>query len=249
MSEYDNNKDYVFPYHWSIKEHDFYDSGVMYFGYLKIISEQMAKLGCQGKKHLDVGCGDGRATSFFCSNNQLESKGIDISSRAIAFAKLMGEHPKIEFSNENLFDLSEKYDLVTAVEVLEHIDKEMLPDFIRKISQLVNSNGYFICSVPSWNIPTSLHSGHVQHFDAQTLQALLSQGSFSKTNIIYQHNMKYSFFQNKNPLFRGFYSLLRNKYYTINAVERKLAKLYYRFCNVCNSEQDAGRLICIAQRA
>lgn len=248
MNNYDNNKDYVFPYHWAIKENDFYDSGVMYFGYLKIISEQISKLGCNGKKHLDVGCGDGRATSFFGNNNKLKSKGIDISTRAIAFANLMADYNEVKFSTENVFDIDSSFELITAVEVLEHIDRNSLLEFTKKICNIVEDNGYFICSVPSVNIPTSLHRGHVQHFNSGSISSLLTNAGFTKIELIYQHNMDFSFFLTKNKIFKMLYSLAKNRYYRINAFEGILSRQYYRKWNLCKSEHNAARIICIAQK-
>jgi 2-polyprenyl-3-methyl-5-hydroxy-6-metoxy-1,4-benzoquinol methylase len=248
MSNYDNNKDYYYPYHWTINENDFFYSGVMYFGYLRIISDKISKLGCNGKNHLDIGCGDGRATSFLCKKNNLVSKGIDISSRAIAFAKLMDDSGDITFSSEDLFTIDVKYDIVTAVEVLEHIDINTLSKFTSKICQLINNNGYFICSVPSINLPTSLHRGHVQHFDSESIASLLIDSGFRNLEMFYQHNMNFSFFFTKNILIRILYSMIKNRYFTINAFEGILSRQYYKKWNVCQSEHNAARIICVAQK-
>lgn len=248
MEKYDNNKDYFTPYHWVIKENDFFYSGVMYFGYLKIISEIITQLNLNGKSHLDVGCGDGRGTSYFHTNNNLISKGIDLSDRAISFAKLMNEGNNIQFSTENLFDIDTKYDLITAVEVLEHIEINVIEDFTKKIYETVNDCGYFIFSVPSVNIPTSLHRGHVQHFNKENLVSLLKNAGFTQVETLFQHNMNFSFFLTKNPIVKIIYSLIKNRYYTLNALQGLLSRAYYMRWNRCEDEHNAARIICIAKK-
>ena len=55
-----------------------------------------------------------------------------------------------------------KYDVVTSVEVLEHIPPDKLNQFVHSIADLLNDNGYFILTVPHKN--KQLNEKHYQHF-------------------------------------------------------------------------------------
>lgn len=248
MNDYDNDNDYHLPYHWFIREYDFYNNGVMYFGYLRLISEVIEQYNLNNKKHLDVGCGDGRATYYIASNNNTVSTGTDISKRAIAFARLICENNDICFINENIHELYDKYDLITTVEVLEHIPIDHINGFVTKISELLVDEGYFIGSVPSKNLPLYLHKGHVQHFTEKSITDVLVNTGFEVIEIIYQYNMKYSNFMTKNRIVNMLYLLLNNKYYTIKRLEGVLARTFYKYFNRCSTEDIAARYIFVAKK-
>jgi len=249
-NNYDNNVDYFLPYHWTIREHDFFTSGVMYFGYLKIIDSLIKKYtNTEQIKHLDIGCGDGRATLYFNDNNpNLESTGIDLSDRAIAYAKLLDISQKVNFTTKNLFEIDEKYNLISMVEVLEHIDIDILENFLKHVNKILLVDGLLILSVPSLNLPTYLHKGHIQHFSENSLRALLGKSDFEITQTTYQHNMNYSFFLSKNLIVRAVYKLIKNKFYTLNIIEKVLYRIYYKFWNIVKKENDAARIIMVCKK-
>jgi len=237
-TQYDNEQDYFLPYHWLIKRNDFYNGGVEYFGYLEIIKRIIFdKFKNRRGYHLDIGCGDGKALDFIVSNTNLKSTGIDLSNRAVNFAKMMCRSKVHTFRVQNLFEIEDKYDLITAIEVLEHIEKDELNLFVRKISMLLDTYGYFICSVP-----------HVQHFSSSSLKKVLLKNGFNNVEMIFQHNMKYDFRFTKNKLWKAIFKLLKNKYFTITIFEKYLCNKYFQKWNIVKSEREAGRLICIAQK-
>ena len=138
--------------------------------------------------HIDVGCGNGALTIKFCKFFN-KSLGIDLSEDGIKFAKKY-ENEKIKFKNESLENLiknEEKFDFVTAIEVIEHQYDPM--DFIIKLSKITNKNGYIIISTPYHgyfkNLLISLLNlndkhytvlwkhGHIKFFSVKTFKKLI----------------------------------------------------------------------------
>lgn len=117
---------------------------------------------------LDIGCGDGRLLGLL--NKSISKKtGVDLSKRAIDFAR--GFHPEIEFLAVDADQLKEKFDIVVAMEVLEHISDEDISDFFKKMENRINEYGHIIISVPTKVIP--LNKKHYRHYDLELFQKQL----------------------------------------------------------------------------
>jgi len=95
-------------------------------------------------KILDIGCGGGILTEPL-SRLGAKVTGIDTNKKAINIAK---EHAKksklkINYYNTNIseFTTTNKFDLITCMEVLEHVDN--LEIMIKQIRKLLKNNGLF----------------------------------------------------------------------------------------------------------
>jgi len=77
--------------------------------------------------------------------------------------------------------LTDKYDIATAIEVLEHIHPQELKHFVEAIHSVVADDGYFILTVP--HINKSLNPKHYQHFSGKSIVNALSP-YFSNFKII-----------------------------------------------------------------
>src|SRR3546814_6730143 len=89
--------------------------------------------------------------------------GVDRSPRAIRFARAF--HPDIDFRVGDASSLSDQFDLVTAIEVLEHVPNDELPAFIRALRDRCRPGGYLIVSVPSALMP--VQSKHFRHYRSE----------------------------------------------------------------------------------
>jgi 2-polyprenyl-3-methyl-5-hydroxy-6-metoxy-1,4-benzoquinol methylase len=90
---------------------------------------------------LDMGC----ATGWF--TNRLshigEATGIDLSSSAIAMAKV--QYPDVRFIAGNLYEypfLAGSFDIVVSQEVIAHVDDQVL--FLERIADVLRPGGYFV---------------------------------------------------------------------------------------------------------
>jgi len=114
------------------------------------------------KKHLDVGCGDGVRIRMVKPEGEII--GVDTDGDMLEAAKKRG----ITTFRENVESLDfpdESFDLVTAIEVFEHIEHPVLA--FAEIYRVLRPRGFFVCVTPSdsllfqviWKVWTNLGMG------------------------------------------------------------------------------------------
>lgn len=89
---------------------------------------------------LEVGCGDGRMAKSIC--DKFDVVGIDIDKdriKAFPGKKIIADISRITIK-------SEKFDVVLAAEVLEHLDNEIFPLAMTEITRV--SRKYILITVP-----------------------------------------------------------------------------------------------------
>jgi SAM-dependent methyltransferase len=168
---------YRFPYHW------FPEQRLQKFEREEKQRIIIHLLEYYGKKrfqrYLDVGCGDGRWTSdlYEYLNKDVEAIGIDFSKCAIGFAKLIS--PDIDFRvhrGEMLPFETGSFDLVTAIEVIEHVDDGLEETFVSELHRVLRKDGVLLLTTPSWNLRLTHH--HFRHYSIERLQNLLGDAGF-----------------------------------------------------------------------
>lgn len=107
-------------------------------------------------KLLDVGCGGGIATTALYKAGIHNITGLDAAKENIEVAKLYAtqHHYNINYVNDIAENLTETYDIVICLEVLEHVDN--LSSFITTLSNLVNKGGLLIMSTINRNVKSYL---------------------------------------------------------------------------------------------
>ena len=115
----------------------------------------------KGKKVLDIGCGGGKFVNYLLSKN-VDSCGLEPSKPL--FEKYLKSSNK--FYNAAIEDFSKtsevKYDVVTVLDVLEHV--EYPSAFMDHITKLQAPNGYLIIEIPLLGSFLSSVSGKNWHF-------------------------------------------------------------------------------------
>jgi SAM-dependent methyltransferase len=105
---------------------------------------------------LEIGFGNG---SFFDYSKSIgwSISGIELipNLREIAEKNGFDTYKSISDLNNKV-----KFDLIVAFDVVEHIDSEDLVDFLKKIHNLLKSNGLFIMRVPNGSSPLGLANQH-----------------------------------------------------------------------------------------
>lgn len=161
---------YDFPYHYIPHFDDrgvpsrqrFLRWGLEYLCYMKHIADIIADKAPSSL--LDVGCGDGRLFSLL-EYDVPRRVGADLAERSIRFARAF--NPGVEFIVGDVGDLSEEFEMVTAVEVLEHIPDGDVPKFVRRLAARLKPGGELIVSVPS--SISSVEAKHYRHYSAEAL--------------------------------------------------------------------------------
>ncbi|MEK7681075.1 MAG: class I SAM-dependent methyltransferase [Patescibacteria group bacterium] len=104
----------------------------------------------KGKKLrvLDVGCGDGHLSAYMASLGHQVS-AIDTDASAIETAKSL--YNNVNFLNSDLSVVKDKFDVVTAFEVCEHVPDEK--NFTEQMREKLSENGLLVISVPNgWSL-------------------------------------------------------------------------------------------------
>ena len=98
-----------------------------------------------GKHVLDIGCRDGTLTKYFTTDNIV--MGLDIDRQMLAKAEKMLNIKTAVIDLNGEWTLHDKYDVIVAAEVIEHL---YYPDLIfQKVKAHLKPNGIFIGSVPN----------------------------------------------------------------------------------------------------
>ncbi len=154
--------------------------GFDYLCYQKHIHEKVVAMNPQSV--LEVGCGDGYFVGGLPSNVPVRV-GVDLSSKAVAFAKAF--HPDCTFYDQDVSTLEDTFDIVAAIEVIEHIPEEDLPDFFHALYERVNDNGKIIISVPTTVVP--LNKKHFRHYTIELLKKQLKQSGVNLAVLREEH--------------------------------------------------------------
>ncbi len=137
---------------------------------------------------LDVGCGVGA----FCQAAKLhgfEVAGIDVSATAVAEGQARGDVPLRVATLEEVVGAGERYDVVTAFEVLEHLSDPVA--FLSEARKLLGPGGHLFATVPRWDSPT-VHEAtrpdwlppiHVSFFTAAALAEAGRRAGFPSVEV------------------------------------------------------------------
>ncbi len=168
---------YEYPYHYiptwnenGFSQVHYWSWGFRYLGGMQIVLDQLEKYSFGSL--IDVGCGDGRFLGEVSKRYPNASlMGIDFSTRAIQLAGAM--NPGLNYKALNIIEepISDRFDAVTLIEVLEHIPPNEINSFLEAVANLLNQNGWFILTVPHTNL--GLQDKHYQHFTSRSLLELL----------------------------------------------------------------------------
>lgn len=240
--------EYEFPYHYvptvgeqGFRQHFYWSWGFRYLGGLQIAQELSFESTCESL--LDIGCGDGRFLQQVSSQyDGTRLLGIDYSQKAVSLAKALSPH--VEFQCLDILagePLSEEFDVVSLVEVIEHIPPESLPDFISKAAEYLNPTGRLVLTVPHVN--QIVGDKHFQHFDSVSLRALLDP---------HFTDIEFYPFDYPSRILGLWFRLLgrAGKYFIITwpPILNKFHAYYRRHCLYGKDESTCMRIACVAKR-
>lgn len=98
---------------------------------------------------LDVGCGTGRLLQEAQLWDQWKLFGLEPISRLAEYTKTKLNIPTYPISFEDFQEDGTRFDIITMWDVLEHLPSPA--SGIRKVTRLLNQDGYFIFTIPNLN--------------------------------------------------------------------------------------------------
>ncbi|MBL7996225.1 methyltransferase domain-containing protein [bacterium] len=118
---------------------------------LEKVKKLTSDIQLKGKIVLDIGCGSGMISSYFCeqrssvygidiSENMIQQANSYLQSRNLKATLGIGDATNLQFP-DNYFDV------ITCVSVLEWLDKDI--QAVREIRRVLKNNGIAIISVPN----------------------------------------------------------------------------------------------------
>jgi len=156
-------------------------------------------------KLLDIGCGEGVLLKL-AEEMGYEVYGCDISQTAIDYGRnILGLRNLFVGKVEELPSDWKGFSIITALEVLEHLDNPV--QFTCYVHNLLRDNGYFILSVPNYEYERKLKDSpypppfHLTLWTNQALEFLLRQNGFGKIKFGYTHDVYPSAFDLARRIF------------------------------------------------
>jgi len=218
---------YSFPHHYVPRYRNGF-STVVYSGfginYVSTIEFLLNKLNeLEFSSLCDIGTGDGRLVKEI--SETFPGKvifGLDYSEKAINIAK--GLNPFLNFIQANIINdnIEKKFDVLTLIEVFEHIPLNETKQFVSSLHKLLNKNGILLVTVP--HINKALSKKHYQHFSVNSLSDNFKE-YFSIEEIV-------TFEKIKNWRIFFFRRLLKNKLFILNnkSILNCIYRSYKRKC-------------------
>ena len=233
---------YEFPYHYipslingHFSQHLYWSWGYCYLGGVNLVLDLLANESFDSLA--DIGCGDGRLLREIARRfSDAKLVGFDYSEHAIKLAQAM--NPQLEYICRDICTEKpgdETYDVITLVEVLEHIPVNSAEEFIAACAGMQKSGNRIIITTPHKN--KKLQPKHYQHFDTASLTKILEP---------YYQIDRFIYFDKIAPISRRFINMiLSNRLFILNnhLLLDILFKLYSKRLLICK-ESKCGR-ICI----
>jgi SAM-dependent methyltransferase len=161
-----------------------------------LISDQISFMNRGSVKSiLDVGSGEGTITHFLAQKFPKASVlGVDFSESGIECARASYHLPNLSFKHDlDSRALAKKYDLVTAFEVLEHVEEWQ--DLLGRMADA--SKKYVLVSFPTGRMrPFERNVGHLRNFKKGEVEEFLATKGCKPVSVYYTGFPFY------NPLYR-----------------------------------------------
>ena len=170
--------EYQFPYHYIVEYEPIFAQskswtwGINYAATLELIISKLKPKNF--KSIVDIGTGDGRLVrelSRKYPNKKIT--GIEYSKRAAGLARAL--YPEGNFLCKDITKekIGINADVVTLIEVIEHIPPDKLKKFIESVGELLKKRGKLFVTAPHNNMP--VQRKHFQHFNSKKLKELFDR--------------------------------------------------------------------------
>lgn len=125
---------------------------------------------------LDAGCGVGYGSFLFSKAGAKKVVGIDISSEAIEYARVMYESSVVKFHTQDVEKISQtigQFERVVAFEVIEHLNDQNA--FLNGVKTVLSKNGVALFSTPNKERYLEKNKFHVHELTIKQFHVLLKK--------------------------------------------------------------------------
>ena len=133
---------------------------------------------------LDVGCGSGAMLVHLARFGR--PHGVDVNSEAVLRCQDRGFDAVVHESGPPLPFAAESFDLITALDVIEHVDDD--GGLLRELRRLVRPGGRLLVTVPAFGFLWGPHdeiNGHRRRYTAPQLRERLVEAGWSPLRVSY----------------------------------------------------------------
>jgi SAM-dependent methyltransferase len=137
---------------------------------------------------LDVGCGYGNFLYFLQSEGFTETRGIDLNSQQLEVARSLGvRNVQCCEGKEFLRSSVGKFDFISAIDVVEHMPKDQVLEFLDLVHAALRPGGRFLCQVPNlaafYRPVFYMDFSHETPFTASSLKQVLQLANFENVRV------------------------------------------------------------------
>jgi SAM-dependent methyltransferase len=165
-----------------------------YVGRRRIIESLLericASLDNPNPRILDVGCGTGGNLKMLSAFGQVE--GVDISQDAVDFCHERGLDSVKLGAAEQLPYEDESFDIITALDVIEHLDDDV--EGLREIKRALRPNGSVLLFVPAFMFLWGVQDDVSNHRRRYTLPSLIKAVQEAGFKVEWTSYANFSFF-------------------------------------------------------
>lgn len=140
-------------------------------------------------KILDIGCGNGLFLNFLLNNGYKNIQGIDNNSINIEKCVNKGLNAICMDIFKFLNDVTEKYDCVVLLNILEHFPKEEGYKLLMLVNSILDTNGRIIITVPNMANPITAGRGryaditHEIGFTQESIEFILKLTDYTSISV------------------------------------------------------------------
>ncbi|MEZ5834313.1 MAG: methyltransferase domain-containing protein [Geminicoccaceae bacterium] len=144
--------------------------------------------------HLDIACGPGTFIGMFGDGR---SVGVDLATRQLAYAKAThGGTGWVACTADALPFAPASFDVVTSIELIEHIPREAALTMLRTVHGILRKGGRLVLTTPNYRSPWRLleplvsmlgevdyRIEHITRYDRDSLRHLIECAGFEDVRI------------------------------------------------------------------
>lgn len=182
------------------------------FDYYDKFLKQHLKLS-DDKKILELGCGIGGLLYFLKKSGCENYLGVDISEEQLSICQ---KYVTTKVLNEDVLSFlknhNHKYDLIVLLDLIEHLGKDKIIQFIELLYKTLDLNGRILLRTPNMGSLFGLRSRYIDFthevgFTEESIKQVFNQSDFSKVQV---HNTYIG----------------KKRFFAVKCYQRILEKLY-----------------------